>query len=289
MNKEIKQLISSNKHLKMENMIYLNLKGGLGNMLFQIAAATSMGLDKNLPVSFPNIDAHLKFCNDENVHNTKLKHAYEYKNLGMFQNMLSTIPPYNLPIFEYPFEYTPKQPQQPQFIINGFFQSEKYFKNNANKILALFEPTIGIKTLINEKYPWIHEEGLTSIHVRRGDYVKLSKWHNGLTTNYYEKAIKYTGYVTNKYIVFSDDIDWCKSQFLGDSFIFVENEKDYIELYLMARCKNNITCNSSFSWWGAWLNLNPHKVIIASTEDWFGPELSHLNSSDIIPESWEKI
>lgn len=47
--------------------------------------------------------------------------------------------------------------------------------------------------------------------------------------------------------------------------------------------------NSSFSWWGAWLNLNPHKVIIASTEDWFGPELSHLNSSDIIPESWEKI
>lgn len=270
-------------------MIYLYLKGGLGNMLFQIAAAQSMGIDRQLPVSFPNLDQQLQLCDDDMHHNPRLKHSFEYKKLRMYQNICTQPPPANLTVFEYPFAYTPKQPTSTDFIINGFFQSEKYFVKNAAAIQSAFAPTEEMVALISEKYPWLHKENYTSIHVRRGDYVKLSMYHSVLSTQYYDRAIKLTKSQTHKFIVFSDDIDWCKSYFIGDEFIFVENEKDYVEIYMMAACKNNVISNSSFAWWGAWLNLNPEKLVIAPAEKWFGPGLQYHDTSDIIPTSWHKV
>ena len=275
---------------KMENMIYLNIKGGLGNMLFQIAAATSMGLDKNLPVSFPNLEDYLKFRNDEQYNNPKLNHAFEYKKLSPFHNMITTAPPRDIVNFEYPFEYTPKQPNHKDFMIGGYFQSEKYFKNNIEYITNMFSATPEIDSYITAKYPWMNENGLTSIHIRRGDSFKNLDCHPVLTPDYYARAMEYTREMTKKYVVFSDDIDWCKSHFLGDSFVFIEDEKDYYEIYMMARCQNNIIANSSFSWWGAWLNQNPDKLVIAtSKEPWFGPGLGYLDTSDLVPAAWKKI
>ena len=89
------------------------------------------------------------------------------------------------------------------------------------------------------------------------------------------------------FIIFSDDIKWCKNNFIGDKFTFIEGEKDYIDLWLMSLCNHNIIANSSFSWWGAWLNQNPNKKVIAPI-NWFGPE-KKLNPKDIYCKNWIKI
>ena len=88
-------------------------------------------------------------------------------------------------------------------------------------------------------------------------------------------------------MVFSDDLDWCKETFLGNRFTFISGNRDYQDLFLMSMCKNNIIANSSFSWWGAWLNTNLNKKVIAPKK-WFGPQLS-LSSDDIYPNTWEII
>jgi hypothetical protein len=89
-----------------------------------------------------------------------------------------------------------------------------------------------------------------------------------------------------EYLVFSDDMEWCKSFFKG-KFDFI-NDEDYNELYLMSLCRDNIIGNSTFSWWGAYLNENLFKTVIAP-KTWFGPGYSHWDTSDLIPENWIKL
>ena len=81
--------------------------------------------------------------------------------------------------------------------------------------------------------------------------------------------------------------EWCKKTFVGDKFIFAENDKDYIEMFMMSLCTNNIICNSSFSWWGAWLNTNESKKVIGP-KNWFGSMIKH-KTDDILPEQWIKL
>ena len=87
-----------------------------------------------------------------------------------------------------------------------------------------------------------------------------------------------------RFVVFSDDINWCKEAFKNKNFTFIEDEKDYIDLHMMSLCKHNIIVNSTFSWWGAWLNTNPNKIVIAP-KVWFGSS-SHEDSKDVIPNDW---
>jgi hypothetical protein len=123
------------------------------------------------------------------------------------------------------------------------------------------------------------------IHIRRGDYLRFPDHHPILPIEYYKTAIDY--FKADNVFVFSDDIDWCKSNIIGDNIIYIENEKDYIEMYLMSLCENNIISNSSFSWWGAWLNENKNKKVIGP-KLWFGNAIQFI-SDDIIPEGWIKI
>jgi len=155
--------------------------------------------------------------------------------------------------------------------LNGYFQTEKYFINARQEILEKFGTT---KTLINK----------TSIHIRRGDYLLYPTKHPLPPFEYYTNNIN-----TNKeYIIFSDDIPWCKQAFKNYNNIeYSENKSELEDLELMMRCKNNIIANSSFSWWGAWLNQNENKIVI-TPKVWFGPDNSHLNSSDLILENWIK-
>ena len=92
---------------------------------------------------------------------------------------------------------------------------------------------------------------------------------------------------TDLFVVFSDDIKWCKEHIKPSNVIYIENEKDYIELYLMSICNNNIVSNSSFSWWGAWLNKNEDKKVIGPLK-WFGTAITH-NTDDVLPNNWIKI
>lgn len=248
---------------------------GLCNQMFQIATLYSHARDNNLEVSFPQIKLSSFGGYDKNVF-SKVK--------------CSDIDPTDFKYYPVPFGYH-KLPVESNILYRGYMQSEKYFVHNRSLILDLFAPPVEISDYINSKYRSLLKANTLAIHVRRGDYVGLSDHHPVVSADYYVKATKY---ITDKtdiesYVVFSDDINYCKKLF-GDSdeIVYIEREEDYIDLYLMSLCKHNIIANSTFSWWGAWLNQNPDKIVVAP-QNWFGPAKSGVDINDLIPDSWIKL
>jgi len=123
--------------------------------------------------------------------------------------------------------------------------------------------------------------------VRRGDYLNNKDHHPVLPISYYQKAIG--AFSDAQFVVFSDDISWCKSHFdFSDTLLFIEDNDEVTDLYLMSLMKHHIIANSSFSWWGAWLCQNPDKVVIAP-QLWFGPAAVDHDTKDLIPEVWNVI
>ena len=105
---------------------------------------------------------------------------------------------------------------------------------------------------------------------------------------YYRSAVDLIG-KEKLFFIFSDDINWCKNNFdFIENKFFIENNKDYEDLILMSLCSHNIIANSSFSWWGAWLNSNPNKIII-SPKKWFGNKYNFHNTKDLYNEKWIKL
>jgi hypothetical protein len=269
-------------------MIHFTLRGGLANMMFQIAAVNSIALKNNTQCSFHNLDDQLNYINQFRHKNTRLKDATKYRDLNFFKDTLTNPVPPNINVYTYPFHYEDIQIAEGDAGLDGFFQSEKYFKEHEGVIRELFKPTDEVVNVIKEKYSDILNQKTTSIHVRRGDYLKHPNHHPVQTLQYYQKGIELTIGKTDKYIIFSDDIPWCREVFKGDKFIFMEDEDDYIEMYLMSMCDNNIIANSSFSWWGAWLNNRKDKTVVGP-KNWFGPAYSTWNTNDVLPEEWIKI
>ena len=248
---------------------------GLCNQMFQVAALYSHAHDNNLQVTFPQ---------------TK-QPAFG----GYHQNIFSKVNNQDIDTagfvyLEIPYGYH-NLVKQGGITYRGYMQSEKYFAHNRDLILDLFAPITDIENYIKSKFSGIINVNALSIHVRRGDYVYLPNHHPVAGPEYYTNAINYITNKTrvDKYVVFSDDINYCKSMF-GESedIIYIDGEKDYIDLYLMSMCKHNITANSTFSWWGAWLNNNPDKIVVAP-KTWFGTARTDLDTSDLIPETWIKL
>lgn len=160
--------------------------------------------------------------------------------------------------------------------LNGYFQSDKYFYSR-DSIIELFD-------IHNVELPPITYNDYISIHVRRGDYLKVSHVHNNLSlTDYYETAIKLAN--NNKFIIFSDDIDFCKtyfSRFTDKEFHYMERTTELQDLYAMTLCKGNIIANSSFSWWGAYLNKNSTMTIMPRA--WFTNDC--IDSKDLYVNGW---
>lgn len=266
-------------------MVYCNLKGGLANMLFQIAATKSLSIDKGLECSFPNLHDQLNYLNNEAYHNPSLNNTHEYLNL--FKSIQSNKPNDILPVVYYPFEFMNKETPNCDFFIDGFFQSEKYFIHNIDEIRDFIKVDNNISDEIDNKYSNLLKTKTTSIHIRRGDYLKLNNSHNVLDIEYYKSAIEILFDNTDNFLIFSDDIEWCKLNITGDKMNYIEGEKDYIDLYLMSRCNNNIIANSSFSLWSCIMNNNSDKIVIAPKK-WFGSSLN-LNESDVLPKKSIKI
>tara|TARA_R110000822_G_scaffold162284_2_gene302677 strand:+ start:2311 stop:3072 length:762 start_codon:yes stop_codon:yes gene_type:complete len=248
------------------------LQGGLGNYMFQIAAAHALSLDVGTTTLFNELEA------------TKIHQPLSFYKDNIFKNVNFTNENLELTTHqEVGFEYS-KLPLSNNILLSGYFQSEKYFKHRRKETLELFSPTTEQLTYISEKYGGL--ENTCSIHVRRGDYVNQPRNHPLCSEKYYQDAISKMPKDT-VFLVFSDDIPFCKQMFNGKSFIFIENELDYIDMYIMSLCTNNIIANSTFSWWGAWLNKAENKVII-SPSVWFGLS-KQLNTTDIIPKEWLKL
>lgn len=252
-------------------IITSELSGGLGNQMFQVAACISLAKRLGYIAMF-----------DPDTHFLPLQgRKFETYKTNIFRNLITSK---NLHITSTynsdKFYFTQIPNIQPFTIIKGGFQSEKYF--DKNEIYNFFDISEEHKKLLLEKYGDISNK--VSIHVRRGDYLKLYPHHIFVGEEYYTKAIEQMG--GREYLVFSDDMDWCKSFFKG-KFDFIKDE-DYNELYLMSLCRDNVIGNSTFSWWGAWLNKNPMKKVIAP-KTWFGPGYADWDTKDLIPEGWIKI
>ncbi len=251
-------------------MVCCNLKGGLGNMLFQIASAYAISVENNDTLIIDEKKSH-------KVHNN-----IDFYKKNIFRK-LTYEKCYNENTYNEKYFHYNKINYQKNILIDGYFQSEKYFSNHKKDILNLFSIDENSNLYINNKYGSILNDETCSIHIRRGDYLNLPNYHPICEKEYYIKAIdKFKS--NTKFLIFSDDINWCKNNLIGNNFIFIENEFDYIDIWLMSLCKNNIIANSTFSWWGAWLNKNENKKII-SPKKWFGPLINH-NTKDLIPNTW---
>ena len=168
-------------------------------------------------------------------------------------------------------------------LIDGYFQSEKYFKEYRKEILELF----GFDHWINK--------GVVSIHVRRGDYVQFHTSFPPVDRRYLAPAMRImaqNGF--KKFLVFGDDPQWNRDNLNSGkypeySFDYSEGLNEFQDMELMSCCEHNIISNSTFSWWAAWLNQNPNKLVISpSMNNWFGKRVK-LVTRDIIPESWVQV
>lgn len=256
-------------------MIISKIQGGLGNQIFQWAYG--------------------KFLSTKNKTNLHLDLSFFTNQYGNTNRNfeLNLFPKIDLPksdITKKPFVYINDNFQfknlnyddQYNYYLNGFWQSEKYFIEVSDLIKDQLSPTedqlITLKKNINPNS--------VSLHIRRSDYLTSNGFHPVQTLEYYKNAINKIGKYENLY-VFSDDIDWCKNNLEFKNIVFVEGKTNIEDLWLMSLCDHNIIANSSFSWWGAWLNNNPNKMVIAP-KLWFGQHVN-INSGDIVPDEWIKL
>jgi hypothetical protein len=177
--------------------------------------------------------------------------------------------------------------------LDGFWQSEKYFADIRKTLLKEFSFKTKPSTTNAKILKAINNCESVSLHVRRLDYVtnkSTQAIHGFVSLEYYKRAIARMSATVDKphFFVFSDEPAWAKENLKIDSPVtYVDhNKKGFEDMRLMRACKHNIVANSSFSWWGAWLNDNPGKIIIGP-EKWFN-DIS-MNASDIIPSGWVKL
>lgn len=292
-------------------MIIVNIIGGLGNQMFQYACgrALSLKLQTNLKINnreFSNYQLHQGFeldrlfnCPVEIATDIDLKDLLGWQRSRLLRRVLR-FPLFNRLrirnfILEPHFNYWKEiNLLKESFYIDGYWQSENYFNEFAEKIREDFAFKAPFSDLNSQVAAQISDVNAVSLHVRRGDYVTNSKnsFMNTLNLGYYKKSIDYFKQRLKNpiFFVFSDDIGWVKSNLLLDKeSIFVDHNRgneSYNDMRLMSLCNHHIIANSSFSWWGAWLNPRPDKIVIAP-QNWFAS--GGLDQSDIIPKSWLKM
>ena len=188
--------------------------------------------------------------------------------------------------------------------LEGFFQTEKYFKNVEDDIRTDFTFKDGYLKPCKDYIDSIETPPIF-LHIRQADNIGREEFHPILPISFFEDALKNWSDDVPCF-VFTDDIDWCKSQefFQQDRFLFNDNVERYdytcmdglgnmqhsllpqVDLCLMSLCSGGIVANSSFSWWGAWLQNDRGKVVAPDPKKWFGTSMTHLDTSDIVPDRW---
>jgi hypothetical protein len=183
-------------------------------------------------------------------------------------------------------------PDNTDFI--GFFQSPRYWQAIEPQIRRefRFRPRIArpasayLDDLRAE--PGAAGRAVVSLHVRRGDYLRSAAkgCHRVVGRDYYQAAIE--RFPEARFLVFSDDIPWCRAQFTSEPFRFCRTDNHWLDMAIMSRCDHHINCASTFSWWGAWLNPSPAKQVVVPSP-WFGPLQQHCSVEDMIPSEWLRL
>lgn len=286
-------------------MVIIGLSGGLGNQMFQYALYCKFkNLNKEvaLDTSFFRSKQKLreieigifpiKYCEISDKQADEIR-GYSYYD-SFFEKIINKVKhkvyPPNFLIYEDKIEYfQPEIFDMDQVYLSGYWQNEKYFSDIENEIRTIFSFPLDMDSDNKEILSRLKQENSISVHMRRGDYLseKNQNVYGGICTErYYEKAFAYMNKHIKKphYFLFTDDVEWASENIRYPNMTIVSNNKgrkSYIDMYLMSQCKHNIIANSSFSWWGAWLNQNEKKIVVAPKR-WFN---NHENA-DITCEGW---
>lgn len=285
----------------------VRITGGLGNQMFQYA------LKKKLDLFYKTTNyIDLSFFETKKIHNNyELERVFGIKDAvctpRSFYLKINTFINYfayrlNIPfvrtfysLSETKFGFYDRLfslPNKDDYILDGYWQSEHYFRDIREEVLKAFE--FPVLNDVNKQFLASITDSfvLVSIHVRRGDFLTSSMYCRLSETDYYKKAIEYikTNVSNPFFLVFSDDTEWCRNFFCDlNNVSFVDWNKgldSFRDMQLMSLCKHNIIANSSFSWWGAWLNKNTDKIVI-SPKRFFS--IQSLNEINLIPEHWVKL
>lgn len=240
--------------------------GGLGNQLFIKAATIAHAMRHGFKYAIP-----------EGVVNPHKKNQLAY-NFPKIKNGVAKVD--QLSDYKEPFFHYCEIPPMDNIRLDGYWQSKKYFDDLKDEIIDLFD--FRVEKLL---------QGWCGIHVRRGDYLQMPEHHPAQTFFYYLEAMNYVSKKTGikNFMIFSDDMDWCKQMFSGINRYEIGYREGYDEisdLMTLASCVHQIISNSSYSWWAQYLNPNPDKIVVApKKERWFGPQLPH-DVKDLYEDKW---
>ncbi len=292
-------------------MILVRLNGGLGNQLFQYAAGKALAdyhsVELKLDIStFKNNKFRVyeldHFAVTASIATSDEINPFTFENRPVYVRFLKkflqrTKPHYQRSIYREPhFNFdTDFFKASDNTYLGGYWQSEKYFHQIAPVIRKEFKVTQSLKGRNTELAEKIQNSNSVCMHIRRGDYVSVSRIrdiHGVCSPDYYIKTVERIKIRTASphFFIFSDDISWVKSNIkMADPTTFVDHnsvETAYEDFRLMSLCKNHIIANSSFSWWSAWLSESSNKIVVVPSK-WFN--CSERNTQDLIPEEWLKI
>lgn len=287
------------------NMIITYLSGRLGNQLFQYAAGLSAARRLKVPLGMD-----LRWYQGRS----------ETFDLGQYQTEYQILTNDQLPpdpkrqklryICWRTLGYPPKMLRERRerydkrfdtirdgTYLKGYWQCEGYFKAIADVIRNEFQPREPAEGMNAHLLQEIHAQpGAVALHIRRGDYVsdaRTAARHGGCSLQYYQHGVEYIAEridIRPVVYAFSDDPDWVESHLKLPCEMKVMRHNDehhaHEDMRLMSACRHHVIANSSFSWWGAWLNPRPDKIVIAP-QRWFADP--KLHNPDIVPRSWVKL
>lgn len=292
-------------------MVVSQIIGGLGNQMFQYAAARSLAIAKNVPLRldvtcFASYALHQGF-ELERIFNCEIPVATQqdiqailgWQSCSLMQRILSRPSMAGLRrkgfVLEPHFNFWQDINLVPSnSYLVGYWQTEKYFVEVAQQIRADFTFRLPMSEPNGAVAQKISTVNAVSLHVRRGDYANnatTTATHGLCSLDYYHTAIQHiAAQVSNPhFFIFSDDIAWVKANlemaFPCQYIDHNQGAESYNDMRLMSMCQHHIIANSSFSWWGAWLNSSINKIVVAPKK-WFANE---TNTQDLIPQSWVRL
>lgn len=256
---------------------YVHILGGLGNQMFQLATAY----------------AHCRRIGKK-MQSSGHVHAGHRKNVYWQNYFRSLIPlisfgqkpsPSSIIWNEPGFSYAPIPAEAA--VLYGYFQSSRYFQEYAEDIRKMFYPgaDIHIKMLKKHGGLLVTKPDATVLHIRRGDYVNLPKFHCILTPGWYKRSLALIESKPKDIVVFSDDIAWCRGLDFLQGATFVDEPDEVVALHLMSQFRHFVLSNSSFSWWAAWLSGSDDVIV---PDHWFGPD-GPQDTQDIYEPMWRKV
>ena len=268
-----------------QKVVQVGIYYGLGNNMFQYAAALAYALEHN-----KKLYVHGDVSKLENAFDITLNKP-ENEDIPVFKNLEAQKKPFIGNIFVDYDSIVPLKSDRYVYL-RGLFQNERYFSKYRKEILRAFRFKENMSDKNKQLVKSIQNSNSVAVHIRRGDYTAPNAEQHVLSPHYYKVAADYIAKrVKNPHFyIFSDDMKWVKKNIkLEYPHTFIEHNKgdfSYNDMRLMSLCKHNIIANSSFSWWGAWLNKNPDKIVI-TPDVWLKEDKNFINN--IVPQNWIRL